>query len=166
MRLDAEAARRSPRRPAPPSSTWFVKTRSAGQSSRSAATFASTYAARSARGEVLEQPRLEPLVAVEHEHGQQAAGQLGPDDARAAEVVLLRGALLADDRHVVPGEAPLPRERARVDVRAGAAEQVAVPERMRIRTYVRWKYSACSSSTAGFEVCTVTSAGTSSSASL
>ena len=34
-------------------------------------------------GEVLEQPRLEPLVAVEHEHGQQPVGQLGPDDRGA-----------------------------------------------------------------------------------
>ena len=40
--------------------------------------------------EVREQPRVEPLIAVEDEHGQQAAGQLGHDDARAAEVVPLR----------------------------------------------------------------------------
>ncbi len=48
VRLDARSARRSRRRPAPPSSTWFAKTRSAGRSSRSAAAFASTYASRSA----------------------------------------------------------------------------------------------------------------------
>ena len=79
-------------------------------------------------GEVLEQPRLEPLVAVEHEHRQEPVRQLRPDDARPAQVVAARVALLADDRHVVPGEAPLARQRARVDVRARAAEQIAVPE--------------------------------------
>ena len=79
-------------------------------------------------GEVHEQPRLETLVAVEDEDGQQAAGQLRHDDPRAAEVVALGMPLLADDRDVVPGEAPLARERARVDVRAGPAEQVAVPQ--------------------------------------
>ena len=41
------------------------------------AAFASTYASRSSR-EVLEQPRLEPLVAVEHEDRQQPVRQLGP----------------------------------------------------------------------------------------
>ena len=116
------------RRPAPPISTWFVKTRSAGSSSRSAAAFASTYAHLLGGGEVLQELGLEPLVAVDDEHRQQAARQLGHDDLRAAEVVLLGRALLADDDDVVALPAPLARERARVDVRAGAAEQVAVPE--------------------------------------
>ncbi len=51
--------------------------------------------------EVLQQPRLEALVAVEHEDRQQAVGQIGHDDARAAEVVPLRVPLLAHDRDVV-----------------------------------------------------------------
>ena len=75
-----------------PISTWFANTRSAGASSRSAAAFASTYRSHSSSREVLEQPRLEPLVAVEHEHGQQPVRQLGPHDARAAEVVVRRAA--------------------------------------------------------------------------
>ena len=37
--------------------------------------------------EVLEEPRLEPLVAVEHEDRQQRRRISGPHDARAAEVV-------------------------------------------------------------------------------
>ena len=80
------------------------------------------------RREVLQEPGLQPLVAVEHEHGQQPVGQIRHDDRRRTEVVALRVALLADDRDVVAGAAPLGRERARVDVRAGAAEEVAVPE--------------------------------------
>ena len=78
--------------------------------------------------EVLEQPRLEPLVAVEHEHGQQAAGSSGRTTSRAAEVERLRMPLLADDGDVVPGPRPLARQRPRVDVRARSAEQVAVPD--------------------------------------
>ncbi len=78
--------------------------------------------------EVLQQPRLETRVAVEHEHGQQAAGKLRVDDGRAAEVVPFGLAVLADDDHVVPRAAPLPSERPRVDVRPGSAEQVAVPD--------------------------------------
>ncbi len=112
--------------------------------------------------EVDEQPRLEPLVAVEDEDGQQAARQFGHHDARAAEVVPLRVPLLADQRDVMTGEAPLARERPGVDIRPGPGEQVPVPEK---NFQVRWKYSAWSSSTAGFDVFTVTSAGVSSSAS-
>ena len=41
--------------------------------------------------------------------------------------------LLAQDDHLVPRAAPLARDRARIDIRAGAAEQVAVPEQDRIR---------------------------------
>src|SRR5205085_11910598 len=37
-------------------------------------------------GEVAEEPRLEPLVAVEHEDGEQPPGQLRYDDPRTAEV--------------------------------------------------------------------------------
>ena len=91
--------------------------------------------------EVLQQPRLEPLVPVEHEDRQQPVRQLRHDDLRAAEVVPLRVPLLADDVDVVAGAAPLARERTRVDVRAGAAEQVAVPEEDPHGggRYVRWK---------------------------
>ena len=80
------------------------------------------------RGEVLQQARLETGVAVEHEDGQQPARQVGDDDLRAAEVEVLGRALLADDHHLVPGARPFERERARVDVRPGAAEEIPVPE--------------------------------------
>ena len=78
--------------------------------------------------EVLEQPRLEPVVAVEDEDRQQSVWQLGPDDPRAGQVVLVGVRLLAEDGHIVTGVAPIARERARVDVRPGPAEQVAVPD--------------------------------------
>ena len=51
--------------------------------------------------QLLEQPRLEPLVAVEHEDGQEVVRQFGPDDARAAQVVRARVSLLADDHDLV-----------------------------------------------------------------
>ena len=65
----------------------------------------------------------------------------GHDDPRAAEVVALGMPLLADDGDVVAGVAPLARERARVDVGARTAEQVAVPEQDPHGgpRYVRWK---------------------------
>ena len=89
---------------------------------------------------VLQEDRLETLVPVEHEHRQQAARQLRPHDARAAELVLLRVPLLADDGHLVPGAAPLARERLRVDVRARPAEQVPVPEQhAQLASQARWK---------------------------
>ena len=72
--------------------------------------------------------RLEPFVAVEDEGRKQCARELRHDDVRAAEVIALRVPLLADDRDVVPREAPLARERPGVDIRPGAAEQVPVPE--------------------------------------
>ena len=91
--------------------------------------------------QVLQESWLEAGVTIHHEHGQQPTWKLGDDHARAAEVVLLRRALLADDRHLVTGPAPLAGERARVDVRAGPTEQVAVPERDAhwLVPYVRWK---------------------------
>ena len=79
-------------------------------------------------GEILQQPRLEPLVAVEHEHGQQPVGQLDLHRRRAPDRVALRSRLLRDDRHVMPGAAPLLRQLPRVDVRPGPVEQVPVPE--------------------------------------
>ena len=77
--------------------------------------------------QVLQEPRLEPLVAVEHEDGQRPA-DLRTHDLGAAEVVQLRVSLLAEQDDVVPGAAPLPRERARVDVRARPAQEVPVPD--------------------------------------
>ena len=130
---------------APPSSTWFVNTTSAGSERASAAAFASTYASSSAAVKSCSSFGVEAFVVVEHEDRQQPAGQLGHDDACAAEVVALRVPLLADDDDVVAEAAPLARERARVDVRAGAAEEVAVPEKDPHGgrpVYVRWKYSA------------------------
>ena len=79
------------------------------------------------RRRVLEQLGLHPLVPVEHEHRQQAAG-VGAHGLRAAEVELLRVRLLRHDHDVVARAAPLAGDRPRVDVRAGASEQVAVPE--------------------------------------
>src|SRR5439155_10010090 len=80
------------------------------------------------RGEVLDLPHHEPLVAVDHEDRQEAAGQPRPDDARAGEVEALRVRLLAEHRDVVPGARPFARDRLRVDVRASSGEQVPVPE--------------------------------------
>ena len=51
--------------------------------------------------QLLEQPRLEPLVPVEHEDGQEVVRQFGPDDPRAAQVVRARVSLLADDHDLV-----------------------------------------------------------------
>ncbi len=79
-------------------------------------------------GEVLEELRMEPLVAVHDEGGQQASRQIDRYRPRAAEVVLLGRPLLRDDNHVVPGPAPLARERAGVDIRPGPSEEVPVPE--------------------------------------
>ena len=77
---------------------------------------------------LLQELRAQALVAVEDEDGKQPVREPRPDDGRAAEVEPLRMPLLADDRDLVPGPAPLPHERLRVDVRAGAAQQVAVPD--------------------------------------
>src|SRR5262249_48253762 len=79
-------------------------------------------------GQVLQQPRLGPGIAVEDEGGQQVVRQLGPQDARAGEVVGAGVPLLADDDDLVPQAGPRARERACVHVRPRAAEQVAVPE--------------------------------------
>ncbi len=76
---------------------------------------------------VLEQPHAIALVVVEHEDRQEAA-DVGPHDLRAADVEPLGVRFLADDGHVVPLARPLPRELARVDVRARAAQQVPVPD--------------------------------------
>ena len=78
-------------------------------------------------GQLLKLPRLEPLVPVDDEHRQDPA-DLRPHDLGSGEVEPLRVPLLAEDHDVVAGEAPLARERTRVDVRARALEQVAVPE--------------------------------------
>jgi hypothetical protein len=96
-------------------------------------------------GEVLEELRVQAGVAVHDEHGQKPGRQVDGHDARTGEVVLLRRALLAHDDDVVPGAAPLARDRLRVDVRPGPREQVPVPEQDAHRArrppgrYARWK---------------------------
>ena len=70
--------------------------------------------------QLLQKPRLEPLVAVEDEDGKELA-DLGPDDLGTAQVVPLRMPLLAEDHHLVPGQAPLPRQGAGIDVGARPA---------------------------------------------
>ena len=75
-----------------PISTWFAKTRSAGSELAQRRRVRLDVARALVLGEVLQQPRLEPLVAVEHEHRQQPARQLGPHDPGAAEVVVARAA--------------------------------------------------------------------------
>ena len=80
------------------------------------------------RRQVLQQPRLEPVVAVEDEDGEQPVGQLGPHDLGAVEVEPLRVRVLAEDDDLVPGPLPLPRDGPRVDVRPCPLEQVPVPE--------------------------------------
>ena len=77
--------------------------------------------------QLLEAPRLEPLVAVDDEDREDAADRR-PHGLGAAEVVRLWVRLLGEDDHLVAGAAPLPRQRPRVDVRARPGEQVAVPE--------------------------------------
>ena len=111
----------------PPSRTWFAKTRSAGRCSRSAAAFRSTQRVELGPGAVLDELDLVALVAVEHEDRQQPA-DVRPHRRGAAEVVEPRLGLLAEDGDLVPRPRPLPRQRPRVDVRARAAEEVAVPE--------------------------------------
>ena len=92
-------------------------------------------------GEVLQQLRFEPRIAIENEHGQPASRQLRRDDTRSGQIEVLGRTLLTDDDDVVAGAAPLACERARVDVRPRAAEQVAVPEENPhgAEFYVRWK---------------------------
>ena len=67
------------------------------------------------------------LVAVDHEHRQQPA-DIGAHGRGAAEVVVPGPGLLRENRDVVPRSPPLPRELAREHVRAGAGEQIAVPD--------------------------------------
>ena len=128
VRLDRGSAARSQRRRAPRAGRGSRSTRSAGASSRSAAAFAATYASRSAAVKSTSSRASSPSYRSRTKTGSRPPGQVGHDDPRPAEVVALRMPLLADDRHVVPGEAPLARERARVDVRARPAEQIPVPE--------------------------------------
>jgi hypothetical protein len=78
-------------------------------------------------GHVLHKTRPDRLVVVEHED-RQVWADVGPYDARATQVVALRVAVLAEDDDLVALLAPGARERSRVDVGAGAAEQVAVPD--------------------------------------
>ena len=77
--------------------------------------------------QVLEVAGLHVLVAVEHEDRKRPV-ERRPDDRGAAEVVLLRIGLLAEDDDLVAEPAPRPRERPRVDVRPRPAQEVAVPD--------------------------------------
>ena len=77
--------------------------------------------------EVLQQLRLDALVAVEHEDGEQPA-DIRHEDLRPPDVVALGMRLLADHDDVMAGTAPFTRDRTRVDVRSRSAEQIAVPE--------------------------------------
>ena len=77
--------------------------------------------------ELLEEARLLAFVAVEHEDRQRAF-ERRLHGAGAAEVVLLGVRLLRDHDDVMAGVAPFARERPRVDVRPGPAEQIPVPE--------------------------------------
>src|SRR5439155_25659048 len=76
---------------------------------------------------LLQQDRLQTLVAIEHEHGEQRPDRR-PDHLRAIEVETLRRGVLAEEDHVVASAAPLARDRPRIDVRPRTLEQVAVPE--------------------------------------
>ena len=111
----------------PPSSTWFANTRSAGRSSRTAAAFASTHA-RARRG--CSPGRAGPRTPRSGRGRRPGAARRrrGARSPRRRGRTSSGSRLLAQDGHVVPGAAPLARELARVDVRPGAAEQVAVPE--------------------------------------
>ena len=59
--------------------------------------------------EVLQKPRLNALIAVEHKDRQQAAGQLGPDNRGATKVVQLGVVLLTDNSDIVARQAPFTR---------------------------------------------------------
>ena len=100
--------------------------------------------------EVLEVAGLHVLVAVEHEDRERPVEQR-PDDRGAAEVVLLRMGLLAEDDDLVAEPSPRPRERPRIDVRPRPAQEVAVPNEnlhaWKILTH-RWS-SGRSEATAG-----------------
>ena len=63
-----------------------------------------------------EQLGPQTFVAVEDEDGEQPIRKLRPDDFNPSEVELLGVRFLRDDDDLVPGAAPLARERARVDV--------------------------------------------------
>jgi hypothetical protein len=77
--------------------------------------------------EILEITGLEILVAVEHKNGERAV-DVRSYDGGAAEVESLGVRLLAEDDDLVANATPRACERSRVDVRAGAAQEVAVPE--------------------------------------
>ena len=75
-----------------------------------------------------QQLRTKALIAVEDEHREQPAGKLGANNLCRSQVEALRMRLLRHDHDVMPVAAPLAGERPGVDVRARAAQQVAVPE--------------------------------------
>jgi hypothetical protein len=80
------------------------------------------------QSQILEKGGLEILVAVEDENGQ---GDVNPgsNDLDALEAFVPVGVrVLAEDDDLVSEPAPGLRERARVDIRSGPTEEVAVPE--------------------------------------
>ena len=111
----------------PPRSRWFVSTRSAGRCSRTAAAFASHEALALGPAEILDASSLHVLVAVDDEHRQEPA-HIGPDHRRPADVVPIGMRILAEDDDLVPEARPGAREAARVHIRSGAAQEIAVPD--------------------------------------
>ena len=79
------------------------------------------------RREILDELRLRVLVTVGNEH-RERTHDLRSHDEGAPHVVALRMGLLAEDDHLVPEHAPGAGEGARIDVRSGSVEEVAVPE--------------------------------------
>ena len=75
----------------------------------------------------LDELDLVALVFVQHEHGQETA-DVWAHGGGAAEVVVLGMRLLGEHGHVVALAPPLAGELARVDVRARARQQIAVPD--------------------------------------
>ena len=88
--------------------------------------------------QILEQACFQSLVTIEHEHRQERP-DLGPNQRRPTDVVALGVALLAEEDNLVSGVAPLPCERACVDVGARPAEQIAVPEKNAHRAQITCK---------------------------
>ena len=77
--------------------------------------------------EILDASSLHVLVAVDDEHRQETA-HVGPDHLCPADVVPIGMRILAEDNDLVTEARPGARETARVDIRSGAAQEIAVPE--------------------------------------
>ena len=77
--------------------------------------------------EILDASSLHVLVAVDDEHRQEPA-HIGPDHLCPADVVPIGMRILAEDDDLVPEARPGAREAARVHIRSGAAQEIAVPD--------------------------------------